>query len=251
MENSNALFRTSFIGYEKQSVDKYLNKMDSEGKVIIIELKEKLGSKLELNEKLHKEIENLKKDNGLNGKTEEYKNFLLERLQNIQESMNLDAEGDISYLKEVAAERKISIDADIKKLNNFFRNVQNNLDILIKTVNIKNSIENQSKCKSSFKVIPYKGKIGSKKMLQNDNELEGNQLTESEIIREFSNLDDIRNKYIIGKLAGDDLINNAGEKIISKDSVLTMELVKKAEDEGLLSELIIKMAGPEEGKIIH
>ncbi|MGE5628348.1 MAG: hypothetical protein ACM3X7_09550 [Solirubrobacterales bacterium] len=251
MGNSETLFKTNLIGYEKQSVDNYLNKMDSEGKAIITELKEKLNSTLELNEKLSNEIENLKKENEINGKTEDYKDFLLERLENIQESMNLDAEGDIRYLRETAAESKISMDDDIKKLNNFFRNIQNNLDILIKTVNIKNSIENESHSKSNYKVIPYKGKCGNKKMLQNDNESEINQLAESDIIREFSNLDEIRNKYIIGKRAGADLINSVGEQIISKDSVLTMELVRKAENEGLLSELIIKMAGPEEEKIIR
>jgi hypothetical protein len=54
----------------------------------------------------------------------------------------------------------------------------------------------------------------------------------------------VRNKYLVGKIAGDDLIARDGSLIISKNSVISAETVKRAEEEGKLAELIINMVLP-------
>ena len=54
----------------------------------------------------------------------------------------------------------------------------------------------------------------------------------------------LRNKYIVGKLAGEDLYDSAGKTIASKKQVITPEIIEKAEQEGKLSELIINMILP-------
>lgn len=51
----------------------------------------------------------------------------------------------------------------------------------------------------------------------------------------------IRNKYLIGKVAGKDLVDSKGNIIVSKDSIITEETIIRAEKEGKLPELIVNM----------
>jgi|GEM_PF-3722970 len=54
----------------------------------------------------------------------------------------------------------------------------------------------------------------------------------------------IRHKYIVGKVAGDNLYANDGSLIIARNNTITTEVVIKAEAEGKLPELIVSMILP-------
>jgi hypothetical protein len=54
----------------------------------------------------------------------------------------------------------------------------------------------------------------------------------------------IRQKYIVGKIAGEDVYGGSGKLIIAKQSVITGEDVDKADAEGKLAELIVNMIIP-------
>lgn len=54
----------------------------------------------------------------------------------------------------------------------------------------------------------------------------------------------IRYKYIVGKLAGEDLLDSNGKIIIAKNEKITPEIVTIAETEGKLPELIVNMIIP-------
>ncbi|HOV79226.1 MAG TPA: hypothetical protein PK728_03905 [Bacillota bacterium] len=54
----------------------------------------------------------------------------------------------------------------------------------------------------------------------------------------------IRHKYVVGKLAGEDLLDGSGKVIILKNELITPEVVERAEAEGKLPELIINMVIP-------
>ncbi|KZL92154.1 hypothetical protein [Clostridium magnum] len=54
-------------------------------------------------------------------------------------------------------------------------------------------------------------------------------------------IDQIRSKYLIGKIAGKDLIDNMGNIIIGKNSIITEQTISKAGREGKLPELIVNM----------
>lgn len=54
----------------------------------------------------------------------------------------------------------------------------------------------------------------------------------------------IRNKYVVGKLAGDNLYDQQGTLIVAKNQVITSEIVDWADQEGKLSELIFNMIIP-------
>ncbi|OPY87417.1 MAG: hypothetical protein A4E71_01035 [Smithella sp. PtaU1.Bin162] len=54
----------------------------------------------------------------------------------------------------------------------------------------------------------------------------------------------VRHKYVVGKLAGEDLLDNSGQIIIRKNELITGAIIDKAEKEGKLAELIIHMVIP-------
>lgn|GEM_PF-6933015 len=51
----------------------------------------------------------------------------------------------------------------------------------------------------------------------------------------------IRNRYIVGKLAGEDLLDQHGELIIAKHEVITAEVLARADKAGKLADLIVNM----------
>lgn len=55
-------------------------------------------------------------------------------------------------------------------------------------------------------------------------------------------IEKIREKYIVGKIAGNDLLDQNGKVIIAKHGVISSEVVKAAEREGKLAELIVNMS---------
>lgn len=57
-------------------------------------------------------------------------------------------------------------------------------------------------------------------------------------------INSIRSKYIVGKLAGEDLIDSEGRLIVAKNEKITVQIIEKAEREGKLSELITNMLLP-------
>lgn len=59
-----------------------------------------------------------------------------------------------------------------------------------------------------------------------------------------SEINSIKHKYIVGKIAGEDLHDNAGNLIVTKNQVITEEIVNRAEKEGKLPELIVHMMIP-------
>lgn len=57
-------------------------------------------------------------------------------------------------------------------------------------------------------------------------------------------IDTVRYKYMVGKLAGEDLLDDNENLIIGKDREITLEVIETAQREGKLSELIINMTIP-------
>lgn len=58
-------------------------------------------------------------------------------------------------------------------------------------------------------------------------------------------IQNIRRKYIVGKVAGEDLLDREGNFIIKKNEIITIETVQLAEKEGKLANLIVNMKLPE------
>lgn len=60
-------------------------------------------------------------------------------------------------------------------------------------------------------------------------------------VKEKENVTGIKNMYIIGKVAGEDLFDNSGKLIVAKNEVITEEIIDKAEKVGNLIELVLEM----------
>lgn len=54
----------------------------------------------------------------------------------------------------------------------------------------------------------------------------------------------LRKRYIVGKIAGGDLKGSDGKVIVAKNSIIIEEIIRKAEEEGKLAELIVNMIVP-------
>jgi hypothetical protein len=59
-----------------------------------------------------------------------------------------------------------------------------------------------------------------------------------------ADINQVRNKYLVGKVAGEDLLAKDGSTIITKGSIISVDTVARAEEEGKLAELIINMVLP-------
>ena len=242
MNKESVLFRTSFRGYSKKQVEKHISNINLEQDNKIEEMEKAISSLLYKNQELNIEIENMKNQLTENCKSEDYMNFLLDHVDNVEHLMNSDAKSEAIELKEECMKNEVYIEDEILKLNRFFKNIQCNFDILLKTVAIKNS---DSQTVKGFKVIQYKDR-NNKRMLQNDTRKEVKKMVVNENqLMEPEDYDDLRNLYILGKFAGDDLFCKTGEIIIHKNAIITEEVVQLAEEAGKLSELIINMTIPE------
>lgn len=54
----------------------------------------------------------------------------------------------------------------------------------------------------------------------------------------------LRNKYMVGKLAGEDLFDSKGELIIKEGQVINEQIIERSDREGKLSDLIVNMTAP-------
>lgn len=63
-------------------------------------------------------------------------------------------------------------------------------------------------------------------------------------IEESTEIEKIKRNYIVGKLAGDHLLDSRGRLIIAKDAVIQEDTIKRAQQEGKLAELIVNMVLP-------
>ncbi|PZX07062.1 hypothetical protein C7437_101169 [Psychrobacillus insolitus] len=76
----------------------------------------------------------------------------------------------------------------------------------------------------------------SEKKLEEANE--SIRLGEDNLIEQINS---IKSRYIVGKMAGKDLYDSQGNLIISKSQIITSQVVNKAHCEGELAELIVNM----------
>lgn len=105
-------------------------------------------------------------------------------------------------------DKEKALDEDIVDLKKYFGKIQDNFNILIKTVLEPRPVSE----KNGFKVIQYTGKIERKKMLENDN-------TETPKVT--------IDTHIIGKTSGKDIKTRSGDLIVAKGDKITEEIIEK------------------------
>jgi DivIVA domain-containing protein len=223
-------FQTSFRGYDKAQVDRYIRKLYEDGESILAEAKRKADEIASKNESMRQEIEELTADQESLRRSEEFSAFLEDRLERTRGIMKADAEDEVRTIESASLEKIETLEAEIADLKQYFKKVQENFNILLHTV-IEPSPVNAITEKNGFKVIQYDRRSSHhRKMLQNGNEPEKPKYSVG--------------THIIGKKVGKDLADKAGSLIASKDEFITEDIIERAENAGKLSELIINMAIP-------
>jgi DivIVA domain-containing protein len=76
-------------------------------------------------------------------------------------------------------------------------------------------------------------------------EIEVTETEQLEDIREDTGSNNIRYRYLIGKIVGQDITDSSNAVIVQQDSLITSEIVEKVEAEGKLAELVINMKMPD------
>jgi len=103
---------------------------------------------------------------------------------------------------------------------------------------------NKNKPKNTYEENKLQEKV-KKEHTQEKNKLSKKEDTPNESKALASDINNIRSKYLIGKVTGEDLLDNEGKIIVPKDSLITNDIIKFAEEEGKLAELIVNMTIPE------
>jgi hypothetical protein len=65
--------------------------------------------------------------------------------------------------------------------------------------------------------------------------------------QEDTEIEKIKRNYIVGKLAGADIIDSQGRIILTKHFLITDNMIRRVQREGKLVELIVNMVMPERG----
>lgn len=178
-------------------------------------------------------IGRISKDNIEESKNEESKNTY----ENILENKNVrNFWGDCSkyelknnnYLEKnfILFDAKFYIDNVLN--NKFWSNSLNNIHVYKEKNDIIITQENSNK----------------DELLKNKTIFEvGKDQNESTYFNKISieEINELRNNYISGNIAGEDLFDNDGKTIIKRNQLITNKTIKKAEMIGKLSELILNM----------
>lgn len=194
----------------------------------------------------------------LGKKEEEIFNKKIEKYNNIIKSN----QEELNLLLKKQLEKSESLSENVKKFikNRCYSAIYEKLSIKTESSEIEykdsTGAENDrsSRCKCSIdkntdEYIDKNEKIQIKNITEKlEIEKIENQSTDKIIKTELKSADvkedinRIRNKYLIGKLAGEDLVDSKGNIIVSKDSIITEEIIIRAEKEGKLPKLIVNMA---------
>ena len=68
-------------------------------------------------------------------------------------------------------------------------------------------------------------------------------------VDQMEDVDRMKERYIVGKRAGEDVYDSTGHMIVARNTVITREVIRQAEQEGKLVDLIVNMVIPGLGDV--
>lgn len=235
MDKTEEELKICLCGYDREQVNKYIKDMKLDHEEKIQELKKNLSMINEENEKLSDEIQKLKDEIELEMKSEQFMKFALKKIEEVVPIIRRISSEETSRITLLGKKQEEIFNKKIEEYNNIIKGTQEDMNLLLKkqlekseslSKNLKSFIKNKCDSTTCGK-LSIKTEYSDKTELKNDNVKE--------------DINRIRNKYLIGKVAGKDLVDNKGNIIVSKDSIITEETITRAEKEGKLPELIVNM----------
>lgn len=268
MNSKNNRFALSLFGYDRYAVNYEVEKIKeyNENKIdnIIAEIK----NLKEDNEFLEKIQNNLKLKNDTEIADIEVINYAFKKVEEYISLVNNEAENEIAKIKELGLESETLLNKKIEEFNKEIKETQPMLNKLLdEIVKSNDSIDkklnkfieekyNDSSLVTKNIGIALKDVNNLKKEIK-DTLLEKEDF-KSDVHDENSFLDEnlknaskaqgeassITNKYLIGKITGENLLDKDDNIIISKGTIITENVIKIAEKYGKLAELIVNMTVP-------
>jgi hypothetical protein len=268
MNNKNNRFSLSLFGYDRYAVNYEVEKIKeyNENKIdnIIAEIKN-LKEDNEFLEKIHN---NLKIKNDTEVSDVEVLNYAFKKVEEYISLINNEAENEIAKIKGLGLESETLLNKKIEEFNKEIKETQPMLNKLLdEIVQSNDSID-----KKLNKFIEEKynhSALGTKKVgivLKDSNKLKkeikdtlfdkedykddgydessfwGEDLKNGSEVQ--GDATSITNKYLIGKITGENLLDKDENIIISKGTIITENVIKIAEKYGKLAELIVNMTVP-------
>ncbi|MDF2558047.1 MAG: hypothetical protein K0R71_1875 [Bacillales bacterium] len=175
-------------------------------------------------------------ENLLNPKLEEIE--LIEHIEDRNIGVSNDSE-EFDVINNNSSMETTEKDPKFSKTDSFWGNLE---ECVVDALQSKQIFGN-SEMDFDFKALESKE---AQVTAESDDPIESNKLdTDSPVPKQdhvlIEQIDSIKSMYIVGKLAGDDLFDQNGNLIISKYSLITKEVVDKANRAGKLAELIVNM----------
>lgn len=273
---------SSFIGYNKGQVDSYIDSLMESNAMKLDEIRRRVNDCRSELDMLNKSLIDKQKEMDEHKKSRKYMDFALKRVKSTAGLISAYAENERRELDEAGRAKLDEYDREIERLSVEIKNKQEHLNFLKRRASkpkqvkhasadeaakLPNTIEenkaesprkvrsfsfwDESSYEENYTVVDAKAE---KKELSSAARAQGEfQYGEETKIpsREYSpsqalsaDISQVRNKYLVGKIAGENLVAWDGSLIIEKNNIISAETVKRAEEEGKLAELIINMVLP-------
>lgn len=271
--------KNKIFGLKKEPVDQMLRKMESDFLSEKVEIENELNSMKEENEKIRVQIKEKKRTNLGIYEDDPLWNLDESRLNGITNYLREQKEQEMANLREEFSERKNSIQLQIKEIDveiqstaqqftEMFHRISNLVEqaeevSVIEELEIKEIKAEQTKVVETTKqqTVDHqttKHQTAKQPTVKHQTTkpktgypLEEKPIKLEEVASEMDGedsllhqIDAIKSRYIVGKVAGEDLIGLQGNLIISKSSIITRQAVNQAHREGKLASLIVNMKIP-------
>jgi len=208
------------IGYNKKQVDEYIEEIVITHQKTVNFLKDNIENCRQEKDRLLSELYKIKSFKHKEVRSKELLELALKRAPKTINMINKTMQEDIENIINDTQRKIIIYEKQAQDLDRVIAEQKDRIDHLLNNVQLvfrENKINTNQEIKSEVNVINQK-------------------------LKEKEDIERVREKNIVGKIAGIDLFDQKGNLIIAKKSVISLEVVKEAEKEGKLVDLIVNMS---------
>lgn len=267
--------KEKLFGLKKEPINRMFQKMESDYLHEKVQIEYELKILMEENNKLRARLKEVPNKNSIVYEDATLWNLGKERISGITDYLQQQKDVEIESMKKQSIQRIQEIqrqidevELEIQSAEQSFKKMFHQLANLVEqsehqsvnehfTLPVKEQRGVTNQKSTSFSVIADSYSIENQNERQNsinnstqktveayDQPTVSGQAVEKSESGEASlleQIDSIKSQYIVGKVAGEDLMDSKGRLIISKSQVITSQAVNAAHREGKLAELIVNM----------
>lgn len=239
------------LGLNKSQVDRHMQNLIDINNDKLSEIKGKIQTLIAENEKLLQQINCLTEEAAVQKKSQEIINFGLKKSEKIELLVNKAAKDEVDALSSEWREKELELNNEINEYSTIIHNTKENIEKLLQNVMISNDSVIHI-IKTQPDIIAENKEIIEPDIITEDEEIiehvESNFWGDDLEEKEFEagkgiemEITQIKNNYLIGKIVGEDILDNNGDIIVHKNEHITEEIINAVEKEGKLVDLILNM----------